>query len=246
MVPAAFVVLDALPLTGNGKVDRRALPAPEAASAAAPREPRAPRDPLERFLATQFREVLGLPADREVGVDEDFFELGGTSITSAIFIHRLQEALGETVHVVIIFDHPTVATLADYVRERHPGAAWDETGEPAAARPRLLERDVLVPLQAGSAEHRPLFFVHSVGGEVVAYRELIRRLGRSLPVWGLQSPDPPLETIPEMAERYVAAVRSIQPAGPYRIAGWSMGAAVVYEMARQLEASRGRPRTSWD
>src|SRR5205823_1863861 len=99
MLPSALVVLDRLPLTANGKLDRRALPAPEAATPSAV-ERRAPRDPLERFLATQFRKVLGLPAGREIGIDEDFFTLGGTSITSAIFTHRLQEALGETVHVV--------------------------------------------------------------------------------------------------------------------------------------------------
>ncbi|HEY2292939.1 MAG TPA: amino acid adenylation domain-containing protein, partial [Thermoanaerobaculia bacterium] len=93
MVPAAFVFLDALPLTGHGKVDRRALPAPDAAAPAAAAGP-APRDPLERFLAGQFHDVLALPAERELGVDESFFDLGGTSITTAIFTHRLQEALG--------------------------------------------------------------------------------------------------------------------------------------------------------
>jgi thioesterase domain-containing protein len=232
MIPAAFVVLDALPLTGNGKVDRRDLPAPDAAAPSA-QELRAPRDPLERFLAAQFRATLGLPAGREIGIDEDFFTLGGTSITSAILAHRLQEGLGEAFHVVALFDHPTVASLADYVRELHPGASLEEGGP--AVRPPARERDVLVPFQAGSPGRRPLFFVHSVGGEVVAYHELVRRLGPDLPAWGLQSPDPPPETIAEMAERYLAAVRSVQPAGPYRIAGWSMGAAVVYEMARQLE-----------
>jgi amino acid adenylation domain-containing protein/non-ribosomal peptide synthase protein (TIGR01720 family) len=230
MIPAAFVFLDALPLTGNGKVDRRTLPAPEAAAAAG----QPPRDPLERFLAAQIRDVLGLPADREIGIDESFFDLGGTSITSAIFTHRLQEALGGTVQMVTLFDHPTVASLAGYVRERHPGASWEESG--TAVRPRMLERDVLVPLQAGSPGRRPFFLVHSVGGEVVAYRELARRLGPDQPVWGLQTPDPPLETVEEMAARFLADVRAVQPAGPYRIAGWSMGAAVAYEMARQLEA----------
>jgi thioesterase domain-containing protein len=93
-----------------------------------------------------------------------------------------------------------------------------------------------VPLQEGSPDRRPLFCVHPVGGEVVAYRELARRLGADQPVYGLQSSDPPLEDVREMAALYVAAVREVQPAGPYRIAGWSMGGVVAYEMARQLEA----------
>ncbi|HEY4575860.1 MAG TPA: amino acid adenylation domain-containing protein, partial [Thermoanaerobaculia bacterium] len=221
MVPTAFVFLAALPLTGHGKVDRRALPAPDAATPAAATGP-PPRDLLERFLAGQFHDVLALPAARELGVGESFFDLGGTSITTAIFTHRLQEALGETVHVVAIFDHPTVASLADYVRESHPAAARRllEGGE--AAGP-AAERGILAPIQTGSPDRRPLFCVHSVGGEVVAYRDLARLLGPEQPVWGLQSPDPPLEDVEEMARHYIAAMRPVQPRGPYRIAGWSMG-----------------------
>jgi amino acid adenylation domain-containing protein len=240
MLPAAFVFLAALPLTENGKVDRRALPAPEAAGAAAQSHV-APRDPLERFLVRQFQEVLGLPAGRETGINEDFFELGGTSITSAIFIHRLQQALSEVVHVVTIFDHPTVASLADFLRERHAEGARriaEEGGAAAGvAGSALPERGVLVPLQVGSPGRRPLFCVHSVGGEVVSYRDLARLLGAGQPVYGLQSPDPPLQDVREMAARYVAALREVQPSGPYRIAGWSMGGIVAYEMARQLEAA---------
>ena len=95
---------------------------------------------------------------------------------------------------------------------------------------------MLVPLQAGSPGRRPLFCVHSVGGEVVSYRELARHLGPGQPVYGVQSPDPPIRGIREMAARYVAAIREAQPEGPYRIAGWSMGGIVAFEMARQLEA----------
>ena len=241
MLPAAFVFLDALPLTENGKVDRRALPAPEAAGAASPGVRVAPRDPLERFLVRQFHEVLGLPEEREIGIDEDFFELGGTSITSAIFIHRLQQALSEVVHVVAIFDHPTVAGLADFLRAEHAegarrieaeGGTAGMTAGPAVPP----DRGVLVPLQAGAPGRRPLFCIHSVGGEVVSYRELARHLGSGQPVYGLQSPDPPLRDVREMAARYVAALHEAQPAGPYRLAGWSMGGIVAYEMARQLEA----------
>ena len=219
MLPAAFVFLEALPLNANGKIDRGALPAPEAAGVAETRPSVPPRDALERLLADQFREVLGFPAEREIGIDHDFFDLGGTSITGAILVYRLQESLGRKVQVVAIFDHPTVASLAGHLRER-----------PAGAVP-----GVLVRLQEGSPDRRPLFCVHPVGGEVVAYRELARHLGADQPVYGLQSSDPPLEDVREMAALYVAAVREVQPAGPYRIAGWSMGGVVAYEMARELE-----------
>jgi amino acid adenylation domain-containing protein len=120
MVPAAFVTLPALPLTANGKVDRKALPAPEAASPAPPRQRVAPRTGLERFLAELWRKAPG--AAGEIGIDDDFFELGGNSITGAILINRLQEALGEIVHVVVIFDAPTIERMAAYLIGNHPEA----------------------------------------------------------------------------------------------------------------------------
>jgi amino acid adenylation domain-containing protein len=254
MVPAAFVLLDELPLTPNGKVDRRALPSPEDAGAAPLSQHVPPRTPLERFLAGQFRDVLGLPAGREVGVHDDFFALGGTSISGAIFIHRLQAALAAAVPVVAIFNHPTVATLAEHLRDRYAGAVrrlWREGT--AAGMDELgfdlvdsgfdslgisLSREILVPLQEGDPDRRPLFCVHPIGGEAVSYRDLARHLDPGQPVYGIQSPDPPLTDLRAMAACYVDAIREHQPQGPYRLAGWSMGGVAAYEMARQL-AGRG-------
>ena len=224
MLPSAFVLLDELPLTPNGKVDRRALPSPEDAGAAPLSRHVPPRTPLERFLAEQFRDVLGLPADREIGVHDDFFALGGTSISGAIFIHRLQAALAAAVPVVAIFNHPTVATLAEHLRQ---DSEFDSLSI-------SLSREILVPLQEGSPDRRPLFCVHPIGGEAVSYRDLARHLDPGQPVYGIQSPDPPLTDLRDMAACYLAAIRQHQPQGPYRLAGWSMGGVAAYEMARQL------------
>jgi amino acid adenylation domain-containing protein len=130
MVPAAFVTLPALPLTSNGKVDRQALPAPEASAPAARRDRTPPRTALERFLADLWRTALG--SSGEIGVEDDFFELGGNSITGAILINRLQEALGEIVHVVVIFDAPTVVQMAAYLVENHSEAVARVWGEEAS------------------------------------------------------------------------------------------------------------------
>jgi len=121
MVPAAFVVLPALPLSPNGKVDRKLLPAPDIADTAAPedREHVAPRTPLEEFLAGLWKAPLGLES---VGIHDDFFGLGGNSISGAILINQLQERLGEIVHVVVIFDAPTVERMAAYLVESYPEA----------------------------------------------------------------------------------------------------------------------------
>ncbi len=127
MVPAAFLTLPALPLTANGKVDRKALPVPEAASGTQRRERVAPRTGLERFLAELWQTALDSPG--EVGIEDDFFELGGNSISGAILINRMQETLNEIVHVVVIFDAPTVGRMAAYLIENHPDAVARVWGE---------------------------------------------------------------------------------------------------------------------
>ncbi|HEY3569188.1 MAG TPA: amino acid adenylation domain-containing protein, partial [Thermoanaerobaculia bacterium] len=117
LVPAAVVVLDALPLTPNGKVDRRALPAPDRARSGQDYVP--PATGLERFLAGLWQEILGI--DR-AGLHDDFFALGGNSVSGAMFVNRLQRELGEIVHVVVMFDAPTVAQLASWVVANYPEA----------------------------------------------------------------------------------------------------------------------------
>jgi len=119
MLPSALVVLPALPLTANGKVDRRALPAPGAGQAQRGTPFVAPRTEIERFLAGLWAEVLKV---EKVGVDDDFFELGGNSINGAILVNRVQEELRATVHIVAVFDAPTVARLAADLTAQHPGA----------------------------------------------------------------------------------------------------------------------------
>ena len=128
------------------------------------------------------------------------------------------------------------AAAAERWREarRAPGRAGPGGREGARLSDPCQVRFALVPLQAGSPDHRPLFCVHPVGGEVVAYRELARRLGSGQPVYGLQSPDPPIQDLREMAAHYLEALREVQPEGLHRLAGWSMGGVVAYEMARQL------------
>ncbi len=140
MLPSALVPLEALPLTSHGKVDRRALPAPETGRSQEGSAHREPRTELESFVAGIWREMLKL---ERVGVEDDFFELGGNSISGAVVINRLQQELGEIVQVVVIFDHPTVESLAGYLAAEHPVAVARRLGPEAAGRPLDL---------AGSAE----------------------------------------------------------------------------------------------
>jgi thioesterase domain-containing protein len=120
MIPAAFVKLDSIPLTPNGKIDRRMLPAPGKERPDLEQGPVDPRDALEMLLAWMWQDVLGI---ERVGVHDDFFRLGGDSIKGAVFINRLQEKLSEIVHVVVIFKAATIAQLAAYIKQHYPAAA---------------------------------------------------------------------------------------------------------------------------
>ncbi|WP_049717661.1 non-ribosomal peptide synthetase [Streptomyces caatingaensis] len=117
MVPSAFVVLDALPLTVNGKLDRKALPVPTAADMAVGRAGRAPRDLTEKTLCNVFADVLGLP---DVGIDDSFFDLGGHSLLVMSLLHGVREAFGPDLGVADLLARPTVADLAAFLAAR-PG-----------------------------------------------------------------------------------------------------------------------------
>ncbi|AEI67145.1 non-ribosomal peptide synthetase [Corallococcus macrosporus] len=219
MVPAGVMVLRALPLTPNGKVDRKALPAPDALGAEASRTYVAPRDAIELLLAGIWEELLGTGP---IGVHADFFELGGHSLLAMRMVSRIRERLGRGLPVVSLFQAGTLEALAARLREA-PG-----------------HLSPLVPIQQGGAQP-PVFCVHPVSGNVLPYLELARRLGPDQPFYAFQSPglegeQAPLETVEAMAATYLEALRGVQASGPYRLAGWSLGGVVAFEMARQLEA----------
>jgi amino acid adenylation domain-containing protein len=214
MVPAAFVSMEALPLTPNGKLDRAALPAPAYAREGAPRVPA--RDPLEARLLRIWEEVLNVP---EAGVCDDFFDLGGHSLLAVKLMARVRRECNSDVPLAALFERATVEHLAQRIRA-------GRTFTP------------LVPL-ATQGEGPPLFFVHQAGGNVMSYLHLARH---AVPFYGLQARgsdgrETPLDTIESMAALYIDALRELQPHGPYRLGGHSLGGRIAFEMARQLEAA---------
>ncbi len=219
MVPAFFVQLDAFPLTPNGKVDRRALPAPERGARDAESAFVPPRDELETRLARLFSEVLGVP---NAGVHDNFFELGGDSLLAVRLFLKIEEAFGRQLPLATLIQAPTIEALAKTLRHDGWSAPWSP----------------LVPMQPAGTKP-PFFCVHGVGGNILNFRPLSKHLGNDQPFYALQArglggQQTPLTRIEEMAALYVDEIRKVQRHGPYHLGGLSFGGVVAFEMAQQL------------
>ncbi|MDQ7807499.1 amino acid adenylation domain-containing protein [Amycolatopsis sp. A133] len=210
-VPAAVVVLDRLPRTTNGKIDRAALPEPAAAATAG----RGPRTATEAALCELFEAALGAV---RVGVDDDFFALGGHSLLAARVVARARDRYGLTVGISDLFAAPTVGRLAALLDEGVPRAP-----------------DGLLRLRAGAAGVTPLFCVHPGAGIGWVYSSLLEHLDPGRPLYALQAGAESPATVAAMAAGYVERLREVQPSGPYQLLGWSFGAVVAHAMAARLQ-----------
>ncbi|HEX4499520.1 MAG TPA: amino acid adenylation domain-containing protein [Thermoanaerobaculia bacterium] len=224
MVPSAFVELAALPLTVNGKLDRTALPAPAGERPALAGRYVMARDAIELDLIGIWEEILGV---RPVGVEDDFFNLGGHSLLVLPLLTRVEKRLGGALSVAELLAEPTVAALAQRLR-RKPGDG--------------MVRTPLLPLQPRGALP-PLFCVHPLGGSALCYQPLASHLGQDQPLYGLDAlhlvgQERLYGSLEEMATVYLEALRTVQPRPPYLLAGWSFGGVIAFEIARQL-AERG-------
>ena len=215
MLPAFYVAMPAMPLTPHGKLDRKALPAPDVRANAA-RSHAAPQGGLECALAALWCALLGLP---EVGRDDHFFDLGGHSLRVVELVNRARRQ-GIAIAVQDVFQHPVLAALAAHV----------EAAAPAPAR------DVAVLVKPGDTR-TPLFMAHDGHGELLYAFALAAHLDTGAPVYGLPAipaDQPQLGSIAAMAARMVRMVRAVQSHGPYRLLGWSFGGALAHEVAAQL------------
>ncbi|MFJ1933125.1 amino acid adenylation domain-containing protein [Kitasatospora sp. NPDC088160] len=215
MVPTAYVLLGALPVTANGKLDRRALPEPQTHVESRAREP---RTPAERTLVAVFAELLGVPA---VGPEDDFFLLGGHSLLLIRLVERIHAEFGVDLPVKTLFEAPTPAALAQRLTGQRPGRA-DAPFEP------------LLALRAAGGR-APLFCVHPVTGDGLGFIGLLRGLDPDQPVYAFQGIGPvgggerPAD-VDGLAREYLARMRAVQPHGPYRVLGWSFGGLVAHQI----------------
>lgn len=218
MIPHRIVILDKLPQTPNGKIDHKALRALNPPASPSEVGHVEPANRTERELVNIWSEVLSL---KKISVRDDFFDLGGDSILSMRIVAHARKA-GLEFSPSLLFTHPTIHQLAQYLTESKSATSWS----------------CLVPIKR-SGNKAPLFLVHHGGGGIFGYAELARQLDPDRPIYGLQEPG--LEngqkfpdSIEEIARLYVKEIRTIQPQGPYSIGGFCFGGVVAYEMAQNL------------
>ena len=218
MVPSAFVMVDDFPLSPNGKLDVKALPSPDRA-AIVTQAYEAPVGEAETAIAAVWQDLLGLT---QVGRKDNFFELGGHSLMAVTFLSRLNKLLSIDMPLRELFAHPTVERFAAAVQQRNLSNRYRH----------------LAPVRTEGKE-APLFFIHPGEGEIGYVHALAPWLGADTPVYGLaalglQAGEQPLRSVEQMAASYLREMKLVQPQGPYRIAGWSAGGTIAYEIAQQL------------
>ena len=219
MVPYAVMVLEQFPLTVNGKIDRRALPAPPLAASIAGRGPATAR---EELLCMLFAEVLGV---EQVGPEDSFFDLGGHSLLAIKLANMVGEAFGVDLPVRVVFQAPTVAQLDKQLDLPFTGSGLG----------------VLFPIRV-HGDRPAIFCMHPRAGVSWNYTYLAPHLPSEYPIYGLQARglDGAGElpsSVRDMASDYIAQIRSVQESGPYHLLGWSFGGIVAHEVAVQLQAA---------
>ncbi len=225
MLPHQVVVLDAMPLTINGKLDRnrlREMPLPAQRTLDGTRG--APMTEHERKVAAIVARVLGM---REVGLDDDFFDLGGDSLLGMIALMEIERELGVAPPPSLLFEGSTVRALAAYGGEELPAVG---DGLPCA-----------VALNGAMEGEAPLFMLSGVP----IYRELAKRLEGICPVFGVfthheietLAPRPAFQSVESMADDYIRILQATQPHGPYRILGYSFSGVIAYEVAQRLHSA---------
>ena len=218
MVPSSVVVLDAMPLTVNGKLDRAALPRPNPEPQPATVREAVASDALEQQMASIWQQVLGVQA---IGLDDSFFDLGGHSLLAIKLLDGIEKHFKRSLGLATFFEAPTIRSQVALLRQATAVA-------PASCAVAIQPR----------GSRPPLFFVSGHGGAILPFRSLARELGSDQPLYVLDmnslGPSEGEVTLEGMASRMLDDMRRIQPHGPYHLAGFSLGGKIVFEMAQQL------------
>jgi len=221
MVPDDFVLLPSIPITPNGKTDRKSLPKPDYNLLNRSGEYVAPRTDVEKMLARIWEELMGL---QKVSIFDNFFTLGGRSLVAVQIMARIENLTGKRLPLSTLFEHSTIEKLALRLGVDAKSITWES----------------LVPIKPKGSK-MPLYIVHGAGLNVLLFNALAMNMDEEQPVYGLQAKglngiDEPLDVMEEIAANYIAEIVAQNPTGPYALAGYSLGGTIAYEMARQMKA----------
>lgn len=222
MIPSLIIPIEDLPLTPNNKIDKKALAAKEITAVVSHTSNSKPENETQKILLEIWETLLGIPG---IGIDDNFFEIGGHSILAAQMLADFEKQTGKRIPLAEMFTAQTIRQLAGIVEKETINLKWTP----------------LVEIKKGESALAPLFLIHGAEGNVLLYRDLANRLNSNRTVYGLQAKGLDGKnsfnyTIEEMAEDYIRAIKSVQPSGPYHIGGYCMGGSVAYEIALRLTA----------
>jgi len=220
MVPAVWMELSELPLTSNGKIDRKSLAAIEVTTAAK-KAYLEPSTETEKVMAALWRESMGL---EQISVDDNFFSLGGHSLMAVRILSKFEKKTGKNLQLAVLFKYPDIRSLSDFIDNSHSESIYKS----------------LVPIKA-SGSKAPIYIIHGEGLNVLNFSHLVTYMDSEQPIYGLQAfglvgDDEPLENLPDIAAHYIKEIMQHNPAGPYLLAGYSFGGYVAVEMRKQLVA----------
>ncbi|MBL6449304.1 amino acid adenylation domain-containing protein [Fulvivirga sp. 29W222] len=221
MLPAHFITLDHIPLTINGKVDRKALPKPELTDK---NDYVPPQNKLQQLLVDVWAELLSIDSEK-VSIDDNFFQLGGHSLLAVRLMARLKKVLYVQMPIAALFECPDIRSLALKIEMVMEGQSQEQAS-------------TLIPINK-SGTKRPIYLVHGGGGSPMVFYPLASKLGKDQPVYAFQAQgfeglDKALETVEEMAAQYLEELLKQPHDGSFIIGGYSFGGSIAYEMALRL------------
>ncbi|NOQ28126.1 MAG: amino acid adenylation domain-containing protein, partial [Bacteroidales bacterium] len=229
MIPSYFVELEEIPITSNGKVNRKALASPEIKAGD---DYVAPSNETEEKIVEIWSEVLNIEKE-DISTIANFFSIGGHSLKAANCINKLMNKFDINIPLLEIFKNPTINQLADFIHINK-----SKTG---------IDDDHLVLLKEGDVNGENIFLIHDGSGDVDGYIEFCKQANDGINYWGIRAGslkkyEPTNITIEQLAIKYIKSIKKVQKQGEYNIAGWSLGGTIAFEMIRQLEQEKEKVR----
>jgi len=227
MVPSAYVVIDEIPLTVNGKVNKKALPEPDRSNMTNSDEIVLPGNETEAELKKIWEAILNI---EPISVKDNFFDIGGNSLKAVVLFDELRKLTNDALPLATLFEAPTISQLAKVISGRDEESLKKSLGLAVKINAK----------ESSNSNKAPFFCVHGHFGNVLNFERLAKELEGSHPFYGLQAigitgKEKPLTSIPKIAEKYVREIKKVQPEGPYFIGGFCFGTLVALEIAHQMK-----------